>query len=153
MHAKTTPSGARLCQILSPLLFAVTLIPLPRIAAAQALTGALIGTVKDDQGGVLPGANVRVSASALIGGLAELPTNEKGQLRFPLLPPGSYVLEIALQGFAPYHEEGIEIRLGGTIERTGRSQVGRRCGINCRRGTRLANRSSRPGIWDSLRPR
>ena len=29
--------------------------------AAQGLTGALIGTVKDAQGGVLPGAVVRVS--------------------------------------------------------------------------------------------
>ena len=87
MHAKTTPSGARICQILLPLLFSVTFLLLPRIAAAQALTGALIGTVRDDQGGVLPGANVRVSSSALIGSLAELTTNEKGQLRFPLLPP------------------------------------------------------------------
>lgn len=29
---------------------------LPRIASAQGLTGTLIGTVKDEQGGVLPGA-------------------------------------------------------------------------------------------------
>jgi hypothetical protein len=112
MHAKT------LCQVLLPLLFAATSILLPRTAPAQGLTGALIGTVKDDQGGVLPGANVRISSPALIGGLAELTTNEKGHLRFPSLPPGSYVLEIALQGFAPYHEQGIQIPLGATIERT-----------------------------------
>ena len=37
--------------------------------AAQALTGALIGTVKDEQGGILPGALVRVTSPALIGGL------------------------------------------------------------------------------------
>src|ERR1700730_12964936 len=78
---------------------------LPRIAAAQGLTGALIGTVKDDQGGVLPGAVVRVSSSALIGGPATLATNEKGQLRFPALAPGTYVLDIAMKGFATYHEE------------------------------------------------
>src|SRR3984893_6328148 len=73
---------------------------LPRLAAAQGLTGALIGTVKDDQGGVLPGAIVRVSSPALIGGPATLSTNEKGQLRFPAVPPGPYALDIEMQGFA-----------------------------------------------------
>jgi hypothetical protein len=82
------------------------------------LTGALIGTVKDAQGGVLPGAVVRVSSPALIGGPAILTTNEKGQLRFPALPPGPYVFDIELQGFSPYHEEGISIGAGATIERT-----------------------------------
>jgi Carboxypeptidase regulatory-like domain len=61
------------------------------MAAAQGLTGALIGTVKDAQGGVLPGAIVRVSSPALIGGPETLTTNEKGQLRFPALPPGQYL--------------------------------------------------------------
>ena len=39
----------------------------PRVAFAQGLTGALIGSVKDGQGGVLPGALVRVTSPALIG--------------------------------------------------------------------------------------
>src|SRR4051812_39782564 len=85
---------------------------------AQGLTGSLIGTVGDAQGGVLPGAVVRVGSPALIGGPAKLITNEKGQLRFLALPPGPYVLDIELQGFATYHEEGIRIGAGSTIERT-----------------------------------
>ena len=104
--------------ILLILLVTVTTLRLPWIAVAQGLTGALIGTVKDAQGGVLPGAVVRVSSPALIGGPATLTTNEKGQLRFPALPPGSYVLDIELQGFATYHEEDIRIGAGATIERT-----------------------------------
>ena len=91
---------------------------LSRTIAAQGLTGALIGTVKDAQGGVLPGAVVRVSSPALIGGPATVTTNEKGQLRFPALPPGLYVLDIELQGFATLHEEDIRIGAGATIERT-----------------------------------
>src|SRR5580765_8360834 len=90
----------------------------PHLALAQGLTGALIGTVKDAQGGVLPGAVVRVSSPALIGGPAMLTTNDKGQLRFPALPPGPYVLDISLPGFATYHEEDIRIGVGSTIERT-----------------------------------
>jgi len=100
------------------LVFAAASLLLPRMAAAQGLTGALIGTVKDDQGGVLPGAAVRVNSPALIGGPATRTTNEKGQLRFPALPPGPYVLDIELQGFTTYHEEGIGVGAGATIERT-----------------------------------
>jgi hypothetical protein len=85
---------------------------------AQGLTGALIGTVKDAQGGVLTGAVVRVSSPALIGGPATLTTNEKGQLRFLALPPGLYVLDIEFQGFSTYHEVDVLIGAGATIERT-----------------------------------
>jgi hypothetical protein len=88
------------------------------VTAAQVLTGALIGTVKDAQGGALQGAVVRVSSPALIGGAQTLISNEKGQLRFPVLTPGLYVLDVEAQGFSPYHEEQIRIGAGATIERT-----------------------------------
>src|SRR5687768_9671534 len=88
---------------------------LPGMIAAQGLTGALIGTVKDGQGGILPGVVVRVSSPALIGRSAAVATNGKGQLRFPILPPGSYTLDIEMPGFASYHEEDILIGAGATI--------------------------------------
>jgi hypothetical protein len=47
---------------------------------AQVLTGALVGTVKDEHGAVLPGALVRVTSPALIGGPATMTTNERGPL-------------------------------------------------------------------------
>jgi hypothetical protein len=87
------------------------------MAAAQGVTGALIGTVRDAQGGVVPGAIVSITSPAMIGGPRTLTTDESGQLRFPTLPPGSYVMSIALQGFASYREEDISIQAGATIER------------------------------------
>lgn len=96
----------------------VTGVVVPQLTFGQGLTGTLIGTVKDEQGGVLPGALVQVSSRALIGDPATMPTNEKGQLRFQALPPGSYLLEIEMQGFAPYREENIALGAGATIERT-----------------------------------
>lgn len=96
----------------------VLCVLVPSTAFGQALTGTLIGTVQDEQGGVLPRALARVSSQALIGGPASAPTNEKGQLRFQSLPPGLYVLEIEVQGFTRYHEEDIAIGAGATIERT-----------------------------------
>jgi hypothetical protein len=100
------------------LLCAAACIVFPRVTAAQGLTGALIGTVKDAQGGVIPGAVVRVTSPALIGGPSTVMTNEKGQLRFPALPPGSYALDIEAHGFAKYHDGDISIGAGATIERT-----------------------------------
>ena len=88
------------------------------IAAAQVLTGALIGTVKDAQGGALQGAVIRVSSPVLIGGPQTVISNEKGQLRFPALTPGIYVLDVEAEGFSAYHEEPIRIGAGATIERT-----------------------------------
>jgi hypothetical protein len=88
------------------------------VAAAQSLTGALFGTVEDAQGGVLAGAVVRVTSPALIGGPETEATNEKGRVRFPALPAGEYALDIEVQGFKLYHEEGIRIGSGATIERT-----------------------------------
>jgi Carboxypeptidase regulatory-like domain len=45
-------------------------------------------------------------------------TNEKGQLRFPNLSPGSYSIDVEMAGFARYHEDAIAIGAGATIERT-----------------------------------
>ncbi len=91
---------------------------LPRVAVAQGLTGSLIGTVRDEQGAALGGARVRISSPALIGGELTTTTSERGQLRFPSLPPGAYGLDIELQGFQAYREAGIPIGAGATIERT-----------------------------------
>ena len=52
-------------------------VQFPRMAPAQGLTGTLIGTVKDGQGGVLRGAIVRVTSPALIGGELTTTTDEK----------------------------------------------------------------------------
>ena len=104
--------------LLSLFLPAVIGCLVPRSAFPQELTGTLIGTVKDEHGGVLPGALVSVSSGALIGGSMTMPANQKGQLRFQALPPGPYRLEIEVQGFARFREEDIVIGAGSTIERT-----------------------------------
>jgi hypothetical protein len=102
---------------------AATSVLLEAALAAQGLTGALIGTVTDASGLVLPSATVRVTSPALLGGPVTVATNEKGQLRFVALPPGLYALDIEYPGFTPFHEDGIEIGAGATIERTARLKV------------------------------
>ena len=82
------------------LLFATGLLA-PSSGLGQSLTGTLIGTVRDEQAGVLSGAELTLSSPVLIGGSARALTNERGQLRFQALPPGRYSLEIRMQGFTP----------------------------------------------------
>jgi outer membrane receptor protein involved in Fe transport len=85
---------------------------------AQGLTGTLVGSVRDGQGGVIPGALVRITSPALMSRELRTTTTEKGQLRFPNLPPGSYSIDVEMAGFARYHEDAIAIGAGATIERT-----------------------------------
>jgi hypothetical protein len=86
-------------------------------AHAQSLSGALTGTVKDSQGGVLGGAVVRITSPALMGGERQDVSNEKGQWRFPVLPSGEYVLNVeATPKFAPFRREGLTIGAGDTLE-------------------------------------
>jgi hypothetical protein len=113
-----TSTRRRITGITLSVRVAVICTLLSAVGAAQGLTGAIIGTVRDAQGGVLPGARIRVSSPALIGGPMSLITDEKGQLRFSTLPPGPYVLDIELEGFDSYHEDDIIIGAGATIERT-----------------------------------
>lgn len=99
-------------------LIAAVSIVQPSNLTAQSLTGALIGTVKDAHGAGVPDAVVRIRSTALIGGSLEVRTNEKGQLRFPVLPPGTYEVEITKPGFRTAVVSGIEIGGGDTLERS-----------------------------------
>ena len=70
------------------------LLLLPPYAAAQGLTGSLVGTVQDANGGVIPGALVRVISPALIGGARQTLSSDRGQWRIHILPPGAYVVTV-----------------------------------------------------------
>jgi hypothetical protein len=89
----------------------------PADAIAQGLTGTLIGTVTDAQGGVIAGALVHVSSPALIGGTATTSTDGRGQWRFPVLAIGTYTVEVIKPGFAVHRQEDISIGAGATIGR------------------------------------
>jgi hemin uptake protein HemP len=92
---------------------------LPAPAGGQGLTGTLAGTVRDEHGGALPGATVRLSSPALIGGDQQIITTDKGQWRFPVLAPGDYVLTVELAPkFTPARIGGIAVGAGATIDRT-----------------------------------
>lgn len=94
--------------------FALLAVSIPMMAQGTN-TGALEGKVLDDQGAPLPGAEVKVSSPALIGGSQSRMTNDDGHYRFVLLPPGTYTLETTLPGFVPAKVERIRLFVGQTL--------------------------------------
>lgn len=84
------------------------------LAQSQAANGAIQGTVTDSQGGVLPGVTVNI-ASAEIGVMRSVNTNEAGVYRAPLLPLGTYKVSAELQGFKTFEQTNIRVSAGQTV--------------------------------------
>lgn len=83
-------------------------------AAASVLaqtTGGLTGTVSDAQGGALPGVTVEVSGPTLQGSRLAI-TDESGDYRLALLPPGNYRVSFTLEGIGSEVREGVAVDLG-----------------------------------------
>ena len=92
---------------------------LPFQANAQGLTGALVGTVKDANGGVIKDAMVRLTSPALIGGERQTTSSDRGYWRLPILPPGEYALTVDLAPrFDVYQHDSIRLGAGETIDLT-----------------------------------
>ncbi len=95
----------------------VVLVCLLLVAAggwAQSTTGSIRGTVTDDTGAVLPGASVTISSDALIGGSRTTVTNNVGVYRFPSLSPGTYAVEVAMDGFETKRIENVQVGVNAT---------------------------------------
>jgi outer membrane receptor protein involved in Fe transport len=78
-------------------------------------TGAIEGTVKDDNLEPLPGATVSLSSPNLIGGDQTMLTSGSGKYRFVALPPGTYTVEVSLEGFQSAKRVGIKLSVGLTL--------------------------------------
>jgi len=96
------------------LLTVLALVVFAGVAAAQSGDGALVGFVKDEQGGVLPGVTVTASGSELIRPVTAV-TDGRGYYRLLNLPPGTYTVTAELTGFSTYRREGILMRAGSTF--------------------------------------
>jgi hypothetical protein len=76
--------------------------------------GFLRGYVKDDSGAVLPGVSVTATSPELLQPTVVV-TDEAGLYRLNNLPPGTYVIQAELAGFATHRREGILVRAGQTF--------------------------------------
>lgn len=83
-------------------------------AQTQITAGVIQGTVLDEQGGVVPGANVEAK-NPDTNFSRTLVTNADGRFVFLQLQPGRYVLTVSKQGFATVIQQNLELTVGQTI--------------------------------------
>jgi hypothetical protein len=97
-------------------LVAVSLFALASPAAAQTAsgTGSIIGQVRDESKGVLPGATVTATSPAMQLKSVTAVTDANGEYRLTPLPIGTYAVEYTLSGFQTLRQEGIRLTSGFT---------------------------------------
>src|SRR5947209_15626485 len=93
------------------LLSALLAVMVGPLAMAQETTAGIQGTVRDATGGVVAGASVEVSSSALIG-MRKAQTDEGGNFRIAALPPGEYIMTVSAKGFRSSRQGGIDLTVG-----------------------------------------
>lgn len=82
-------------------------------AFGQETTGSISGTVKDQNGAVIPNANITVvGTQRTFNGV----TNDAGDYTFTSLPPGIYSVEVTAAGFGSVRREKVPVELGRTLQ-------------------------------------
>jgi Carboxypeptidase regulatory-like domain len=81
-------------------------------AMAQVTTGSVAGTVKDAQGGVVPGATVTLTSESKGTVLSPTVTNETGDFQFPVTPVDRYTLEITMPSFKTLKQTDVQVNPG-----------------------------------------
>lgn len=83
-------------------------------AVAQFKSSSITGTVSDEKGAVLPGANVSITETNTHVSTT-VKTNAAGQYTAPYLEPGSYEVKVQAPGFGTFEKTGIAITTGTAV--------------------------------------
>jgi hypothetical protein len=82
------------------------------VAGQAAAAGSIIGQVKDESGGVLPGVTVTAKSPALQVPSVVSVTDAQGEYRLTPLPIGLYTVDYELQGFQTLRQAEVRVALG-----------------------------------------
>lgn len=85
------------------------------VAAAQNVTGSIVGTVSDSKGGVIPNATVTVTNADQGVVVRTLTTDERGQYSAPLLPVGHYSVTTEIKGFKKVTQSGVLLNVDDRV--------------------------------------
>ena len=84
-------------------------------AAWAQTSGRLIGSLKDAQGAVLPGATVTITSPALQRTVSQV-SDQDGVFRFLGIPAGRYIVKVELGGFKTYEQPDVQVGLDRTVD-------------------------------------
>ncbi len=105
--------GRRCSRIAAPFVALLSIAIFSIFAGAQTTTSNVEGTVKDTNGAVISGAQVKLSGSTL-GVERTIVTNEEGFYRFVAVPAGNYSVTVTQTGFNVSKSE-FEVTLNRTV--------------------------------------
>src|SRR5215213_408010 len=97
----------RICAIAIAVQFTLALSVL-----AQLTTGSVAGTIKDAQGGVIPGATVTLVSESRGTKSVPVITNDVGAFVFPNIPADKYTIEVEMPSFKTLRQTGIAVNPG-----------------------------------------
>ena len=92
-----------------PPLVAVMSIALVTSGSAQVTTGTIVGTVSDSSG-IVPGASVTIR-DVNKGTSTVVVTDDTGSFTAPFLTPGTYAVEVNVQGFKKWVRDGVILQV------------------------------------------
>src|SRR5437867_453579 len=84
-------------------------------ASAQVTTGTVSGTVKDAQGGVIPGATVVLTSEGRGTQMAPVVTNETGDFVIPNVTADTYTVEVTMSSFKTLLRKGVRVSGGDRV--------------------------------------
>jgi hypothetical protein len=84
-------------------------------SAAQLTTGSVGGTVKDAQGGVVPGATVTLISDTRGTRSIPVTTDANGDFVFPNLTADTYTIEVEMTSFKTLRQSGIAVNPGPRV--------------------------------------
>jgi len=96
-------------------LWMVALAASVKDVSAQITTGNVIGSVKDAQGGVVPGATVTLIDEAKGVKIGPVVTNDTGTYVFANVTAATYTVEVAMDGFKTSDRKGIPVSGGDRV--------------------------------------
>ncbi|MSO20036.1 MAG: TonB-dependent receptor [Acidobacteria bacterium] len=100
--------------LMSGLLLIITLLAGTVHGWTQSTTGTISGTVSDESGAVLPGAQVAASNTAT-GAHRTVSTDAVGRYVITQLPPGSYDISSSMTGFGTLVRQGVTLALSQQV--------------------------------------
>src|SRR5271165_178707 len=99
MKGSALQSGYRCAWTMATFLVCFLLAATPAVLAQTAATGALVGSVRDSSGAVVPNATVTITDTGT-SQVRTSTTGADGTYKFALLNPGSYRMKFEAPGFS-----------------------------------------------------
>ncbi len=94
---------------------AVALAGVAPPAVGQITTGTIVGTIKDGQGGVIPGATLTLTSESRGTQLVDATTSTSGDFVFANVPPDRYTIQVSMDGFKTLRRTGVVVSAGDRL--------------------------------------